>query len=95
VFDLLLQSLKGNVASSFTCVVALRGPAVLEEVWSVPCLYRHTFYLQVEAEANTDNNPLPGFKPRRGAGLALFGKSSSEPPTKKVMSQSIPSHQSL
>lgn len=39
--------------------------------------------LKVEAEANTDNNPLPGFKPRRGAGLALFGKSSSEPPTKK------------
>jgi len=39
--------------------------------------------LKVEAEANTDSNPLPGFTPRRGAGLALFGKSSSEPPARK------------
>lgn len=39
--------------------------------------------LKVEAEANTDSNPLPGFTPRRGAGLALFGKSSSEAPARK------------
>ena len=36
--------------------------------------------LQVEAEANTDGQPLPGFTPRKGAGLPLFGKSSTYPP---------------
>lgn len=36
--------------------------------------------LQVEAEANTDSRPLPGFVPRKGAGLPLFGKSSTYPP---------------
>ena len=41
-------------------------------------------HFQVEAEANTDTNPIEGFVPRRGAGLALFGKSSSEPPARKV-----------
>ena len=39
-----------------------------------------TFWLQVEAEANTDSRPLPGFVPRKGAGLPLFGKSSTYPP---------------
>lgn len=39
---------------------------------------------QVVAEANTDSQPLPGFTPRRGAGLALFGKSSTDPPIRKV-----------
>ena len=41
--------------------------------------------LRVEAEANTDSRPLPGFTPRKGAGLALFGKSKTEPPAKKNM----------
>jgi hypothetical protein len=41
--------------------------------------------LRVEAEANTDSRPLPGFTPRRGTGLALFGKSMTEPPIKKNM----------
>lgn len=35
---------------------------------------------QVEAEANTDSAQLPGFVPRKGAGLRLFGKSSTYPP---------------
>ena len=38
------------------------------------------YWLQVEAEANTDSRPLPGFVPRKGAGLPLFGKSSTYPP---------------
>jgi hypothetical protein len=37
-------------------------------------------WLQVEAEANTDSRPLKGFVPRKGAGLPLFGKSSTYPP---------------
>lgn len=36
--------------------------------------------LRVEAEASTLASPLPGFTPRRGAGLPLFGKSSTAPP---------------
>ncbi len=39
---------------------------------------------QVEAEANTDLRKLPGFTPRKGKGLPIFGKSSSEPPTRQV-----------
>lgn len=34
----------------------------------------------MEAEASTDSLPLPGFVPRKGAGLPLFGKSSTYPP---------------
>ena len=40
--------------------------------------------LRVEAEANTDARPLPGFVPRKGAGLPIFGKSSTYPPKDKV-----------
>ena len=36
--------------------------------------------LRVEAEASTTVAPLPGFTPRRGAGLPLFGKSQTGPP---------------
>ena len=36
---------------------------------------------QVEAEANTVSRPLPGFTPRKGKGLPLFGKSESTPPS--------------
>ena len=34
---------------------------------------------QVEAEASTDTRPIPGFQPRQGAGLPLFGKSFTYP----------------
>jgi hypothetical protein len=39
-------------------------------------------FLKVEAEASTERRPIPGFVPRRGAGLpfGLLGTSSSEPP---------------
>ena len=37
-------------------------------------------YLRVEADASTDRVPLPGFTPRRGAGLPLLGKSLATPP---------------
>ncbi|KAK9865349.1 hypothetical protein WJX84_010652 [Apatococcus fuscideae] len=37
--------------------------------------------LKVEAEANTVSRPLPGFTPRKGKGLPLFGKSESTPPS--------------
>mmetsp|Transcript_21503 Transcript_21503/g.51297 ORF Transcript_21503/g.51297 Transcript_21503/m.51297 type:complete len:432 (-) Transcript_21503:202-1497(-) len=37
--------------------------------------------LRVEALANTDTRPIPGFIPRRGAGFPLLGKSSTEPPS--------------
>lgn len=43
--------------------------------------------LRVEAEANTDSRPLPGFTPRQGAGLPIFGKSSTYPPSGKVLSR--------
>ena len=36
--------------------------------------------LRVEAEASTTVAPLPGFTPRRGAGLPLFGASQTAPP---------------
>lgn len=39
--------------------------------------------LRVEAEANTDSRALPGFTPRKGPGLAIFGKSSTYPPSGK------------
>eukprot|EP00892_Ulva_mutabilis_P007085 jgi/Ulvmu1/4749/UM020_0033.1 len=41
--------------------------------------------LTVEAMASTGSRPLQGFTPRKGAGLALFGKSSVEPPAKDNM----------
>ena len=39
---------------------------------------------QVEAEANTDRRPLPGFTPRSGEGLpfGIMGKSSTQPPAR-------------
>eukprot|EP00798_Chlamydomonas_sp_ICE-L_P014069 gene14069-20014_t len=37
-------------------------------------------YLKVEAQASTSSRPLEGFTPRKGEGLALFGKSFSYPP---------------
>ena len=40
--------------------------------------------MQVEAEGNTDSRPLPGFTPRKGKGLPIFGKSKSDPPVRKV-----------
>ena len=40
--------------------------------------------MKVEAEANTDSNKRPGFTPRKGQGLAIFGKSSSQPPVSRV-----------
>eukprot|EP00882_Tetradesmus_deserticola_P008847 GHRQ01009333.1.p1 GENE.GHRQ01009333.1~~GHRQ01009333.1.p1 ORF type:complete len:417 (+),score=153.00 GHRQ01009333.1:317-1567(+) len=39
-------------------------------------------YLKVEAEASVETRPLPGFTPRRGAGLPLFGKSFAYPPAR-------------
>jgi len=41
--------------------------------------------LRVEALANTDIRPIPGFTPRRGAGLPIFGKSSTYPPAQENM----------
>lgn len=43
--------------------------------------------LQVEAEASTDSKPIPGFVPRRGAGLpfGILGVSSTEPPARPNM----------
>lgn len=41
--------------------------------------------LKVEAEASTDSRPLPGFTPRAGPGLALFGKSNTDPPVRPNM----------
>lgn len=43
--------------------------------------------LQVEAEASTDGRPIPGFVPRRGAGLpfGILGISSTEPPARPNM----------
>lgn len=46
--------------------------------------WRFLFLAQVEAEANTDRQPLPGFTPRQGAGIPLFGKSSTYPPSGPV-----------
>ena len=40
--------------------------------------------LRVEAEANTDARPLPLFTPRKGAGLPIFGRSSTWAPKAKV-----------
>jgi len=37
--------------------------------------------LRVEAEAVTDSRPRAGFVPRRGAGIPIFGKSDSSPPS--------------
>lgn len=39
-------------------------------------------FLKVEAAASTDQQPLPNFTPRSGKGLWLFGRSSSDPPSK-------------
>ena len=39
-------------------------------------------FLRVEAEASTQSRPLPGFTPRAGAGLPLFGKSETYPPAR-------------
>ena len=39
----------------------------------------------MEAEGNTDSRPLPGFTPRKGKGLPIFGKSKSGPPARKVI----------
>jgi hypothetical protein len=41
--------------------------------------------LRVEAEASTDSRPLPGFTPRSGEGIFLFGKSKTNPPAEKNM----------
>ena len=41
--------------------------------------------LQVEAEASTEAAPLAGFTPRKGVGLALFGRSDSRPPSRPGM----------
>lgn len=40
--------------------------------------------LRVMAEANTDTRPIPGFVPRRGAGIPLLGTSVIYPPAAKV-----------
>lgn len=42
---------------------------------------------QVEAEANTDSRPLPGFTPRSGKGLpfGILGVSSTDPPARANM----------
>lgn len=37
---------------------------------------------QVEAEASISSRPIPGFTPRQGAGIALFGKSFNYPPAR-------------
>lgn len=39
-------------------------------------------FLKVEAAASTDQQPLEDFTPRKGKGLFIFGRSSSEPPAK-------------
>lgn len=41
-------------------------------------------FLRVEAEASTDERPLPGFSPRSGEGLpfGIMGRSSTQPPAK-------------
>jgi len=41
--------------------------------------------LKVEAEASTDARPRPGFTPRKGAGIPLFGKSQVGPPARRGM----------
>jgi len=41
--------------------------------------------LKVEAQANTETRPIPGFTPRRGAGFPLLGKSSTKPPAAENM----------
>jgi len=40
--------------------------------------------VQVAADASTSSRPLEGFTPRRGAGLAIFGRSNVEPAAKPV-----------
>ena len=47
---------------------------------------------QVEAEADTDSRPLPGFTPRKGKGLPFLGKSSSTPPKAKVRCERTSQH---
>ncbi|KXZ56530.1 hypothetical protein GPECTOR_1g476 [Gonium pectorale] len=42
-------------------------------------------FLKVEAQASTDTRPLPGFTPRAGEGLPLFGKSFTYPPARRNM----------
>lgn len=39
-------------------------------------------FLKVEAQASTETRPLPGFTPRQGEGLPLFGKSFNYPPAR-------------
>ncbi|GLC44333.1 hypothetical protein PLESTB_000481200 [Pleodorina starrii] len=39
-------------------------------------------FLKVEAQASTERRPLPGFIPRSGEGLPLFGKSFTYPPAR-------------
>lgn len=46
--------------------------------------------LQVEAEASTDSQPLPGFTPRKGAGLPFLGKSVTYPPARRVRRHAPP-----
>lgn len=36
----------------------------------------------MEAQASTETRPLPGFTPRQGEGLPLFGKSFNYPPAR-------------
>ncbi|PNW85211.1 hypothetical protein CHLRE_03g176350v5 [Chlamydomonas reinhardtii] len=42
-------------------------------------------FLKVEAQASTDGRPLPGFTPRQGEGLPLFGKSNNYPAARPNM----------
>ena len=66
--------------------------------WGLHCTmlcltYTCLALLQVEAEASTDSRPLPGFTPRKGAGLPFLGKSVTYPPARRVR-QHVPPAQS-
>jgi hypothetical protein len=68
-----------------TCIALLYR--AFTKAW-LACAYASNnnscFCAQVEAEGNTDSRPLPGFTPRKGKGLPIFGKSKSDPPVRKV-----------
>ena len=81
----------GAPSSALPTLQRSRMRALPVAAWDVPCdrgvLTGIGLISQVEAEGNTDSRPLPGFTPRKGKGLPVFGKSSSAPPKAKVECQ--------
>lgn len=67
------------------CVGSAAWLGTRHELYSTRVAWRGVMHAQVEAEASTEAAPLPGFTPRKGVGLALFGRSDSRPPSRPGM----------